>query len=180
LALDVASLESVSAVSTPASSVPPLDSAPAEDEASEPPELALDPAFADAEAPSPLALASALEFELADPPPALLDELLCDSALALAASAVISLKLTLISGTSGIAISANATTLADTISPNRKFLGRCIGYSPQTVSVKVFISPNGGASECPPRRSGLHSPGINRDGRSVRLFLYRRAISFSA
>src|SRR5262245_53692709 len=119
------SLDSVSAVSLP------LASAPAEDDAEESPELALDSAPADAEAPSPLALALASEFEPADPPPALPDELLCDSALALAASAVDSLKLTLMSGTSGVAISANAMTLADTISPNLKFLGRCMGHSPQ-------------------------------------------------
>ena len=68
-----------------------------------------------------------MESELADPPPALLDELLCDSALALAASAVISLRLILISGTRGVAIKANAIALADTMSPNRKLLGRCIG-----------------------------------------------------
>jgi hypothetical protein len=105
----------------------PSARAPAVEEASESPDFALDPAFADAEAPSPLALAFALEFELADPPPALPEALLCDSALALAASAVISLRPILISGTRGVAIMANAIALADTMSPNLKLLGRCIG-----------------------------------------------------
>jgi hypothetical protein len=121
---------------SPSPSVPPVSplepsaSAPAVELASAPPELAFDPAFADAEAPSPLALAFAFAFELADPPPALADALLFDSALALAASAVISLRLTFTSGTRGVAIKANAITLAETMSPNRKLLGRCMGFSP--------------------------------------------------
>jgi len=136
VALDVELLDSVSAVSVPPvlSPLVPLASAPADDEASESPELALDPALADAEAPSPLALAFALEFEVADPPPALLDELLFDDALALAASAVISLKLILMSGTRGVAIKANAIALAETMSPNLKLLGRCIG-----ILLKLFM-----------------------------------------
>jgi hypothetical protein len=135
----------VPALFVPAVSVPPVPPvaspvpsarAPAVEEASESPDFALDPAFADAEAPSPLALALALAFEVADPPPALADEVLCDSALALAASAVISVKLTLISGTRGVAIKAKAMTLAETMSPKRKLLGRCMGNLHSKVDTK--------------------------------------------
>jgi hypothetical protein len=106
----------------------PSASAPAEDDALDPPELALDPALELADAPAPFALAPALELELADPPPAEPDEWLSADALADAASAFTGLNwIWLISGTNGAAIMTSARALAETMSPNLKLLGRCMG-----------------------------------------------------
>lgn len=106
----------------------PVADAPAEELALDPaPSLALELALPDAEAPAPLALAPALELELAPPPPALAEEWL--SAVALAAAAAVALRPILIMSTvMGVAIKASASALAETMSPNRKLLGRCMDF----------------------------------------------------
>jgi hypothetical protein len=106
----------------------PVAEAPAEELALEPaPSLALELAFPEAEAPAPLALALAPELELAPPPPALAEEWL--SADADAALALVALNVTfLTSGVKGVAIKASASALAETMSPNRKLLGRCMNF----------------------------------------------------
>jgi hypothetical protein len=106
----------------------PAAEAPALDDALDPPELALEPALELADAPAPLALAPALELELADPPPAEPDEWLSEDALADAASAFTALNwIWLTSGVNGAAIMTSASALAETMSPNLKLLGRCMG-----------------------------------------------------
>jgi hypothetical protein len=165
-------LESVPSSPSSSSSLvssPPVASAPAEDEASEPPELALDPALAEAEAPSPLALALAFEFELADPPPALPDELLLEDALADAAIAVAAFSMVAsMCGTTGVATKAIASALAETISPNRNPLGRCMGFLLKSVSVNSRVSPAAAID----RRAGtdLRSSGIIDDEIARRKF----------
>jgi hypothetical protein len=144
----------------------PSAEADAPEEALDPPELALDPELAFADAPAPLALAPALELELADPPPALPDEWLSEDALADAASAFTALNwIWLTSGVNGAAIKTSASALAETMSPNLKLLGRCMG---------ILLNSCENGIPCGTQRAAapvcLHTTGISGDGLRRRMF----------
>ncbi|HVR68955.1 MAG TPA: hypothetical protein VMT98_20080 [Verrucomicrobiae bacterium] len=140
--------------------------APAFDDALDPPELALEPALAFADAPAPLALALALEPELADPPPALPDEWLSEDALADAASAFTALNwIWLMSGVNGAAIKTSASALAETMSPNLKLLGRCMGILLNSCENGI---PSGTQRAAAP--ACLHTTGTSDDGLEGRMF----------
>lgn len=141
-------------VSVPLSS--PAAPALAEDPAVEPlPLLALELAFPLAEEPAPLALAPALELELAPAEPALLDELLEADALAAAAGVALTPRF-VTSTVMGVAIKASASALAETMSPNLKLLGRCMGILLNSCeNGSPLRSPNG-----PPRRPACARPVI--------------------